>query len=140
MCMSQISTLQILVLINYRIPDPSHDLNEMKVHWVGEKSWSYRCKFSAPEHADGDRIALVFEGLDTFAKVQLNGSNILQSDNMFIPHHVDITPLLNFNTPNTLEIVFDSALLRARDIRREHPEHNYIGHLGEVERLGGEKS
>ena len=58
---------------------------------------------------------------------------------MFVFHHVDITSLVNA-TVNILEIVFDSALLRARDIRREHPEHNYIAHLGEVERLGVRKA
>lgn len=59
---------------------------------------------------------------------------------MFLSHHVDITSLLNASAPNTLEIIFDSALLRARDIRREHPEHNYIAHLGEVERMGVRKA
>jgi beta-mannosidase len=73
-------------------------------------------------------------------RVQVNGTNILQSDNMFLSHHVEVTSLVNVGSPNILEIVFDSAELRARDIRKEHPEHNYIGHLGEVERLGVRKA
>lgn len=129
-----------LILTFCRIPDPSRDLNELDVQWVGEKGWTYRYTFTAPQKQEDDRIALVFEGLDTFVRVQLNGMNILQSENMFVPQHIDVTHALDFSASNMLGLVFDSALLRARDIRREHPEHNYFGHLGEVERLGTRKA
>ncbi|KAH8697483.1 glycoside hydrolase superfamily [Talaromyces proteolyticus] len=137
----KLPTVVHLDLMRYNlIPDPFRDLNESKVQWVGEESWSYRCSFTPSPKDDADRVALLFEGLDTFAHVKLNGTDILQSNNMFISHHIDVTSLLNFSGKNILEIDFESALLKARDIRREHPEHNYIGHLGEVERLGVRKA
>lgn len=115
-------------------------MNELDVRWVGEKSWTYRCKFVTPLQAEGVIGTLVFEGLDTFATVRLNGTEILKSDNMFIPYRVDITAHLISNATNVLEIDFDSALLRAREIRKQHPEHRYIGHQGEPERIGVRKA
>ena len=118
-------------------------MNELAVRWVGETSWTYRYHFlsqisSAPS---GKTTALVFEGLDTFAVVLLNGVKILECDNMFIPYHIPITTCLApAGEMNTLEIKFDSALLRAREIRVEHPEHQYIAHQGEPERIGVRKA
>lgn len=115
-------------------------MNELQARWVGEKSWTYRCTFSTGPSADGKRSALVFEGLDTFATVRLNGTEILKSENMFIPHHIDVTSRILPNAPNVIEIDFDSALLRARSIRQDHPEHRYIAHQGEPERIGVRKA
>lgn len=89
---------------------------------------------------DGARSVLVFEGLDTFATVRLNEAEILKTENMFIPHHVDVTTELIYDSTNTMEIDFDSALLRAREIGKEHPEHRFIGHQTEPERVGVRKA
>mgnify|MGYP001600049504 CR=1 FL=1 len=115
-------------------------MNELQTHWVGEKSWTYRCKFSAGSKIDGTRSVLVFEGLDTFATVRLNGTEILKSENMFIPYHVDVTAEIISDTLNTIEIDFDSALLRAREVGKEHPGHRFIGHQTEPERVGVRKA
>jgi len=52
---------------------------------------------------------LVFDGLDTIATVWLNGKIIAKTDNMFIPHRVDITKQLK-PKENVLMVKFDSAL------------------------------
>ena len=62
----------------------------------------------------GTSAVLAFDGLDTFATVRLNGQEILQSDNMFVPRRVSITEDLNVEGENVLEIEFESALLKAR--------------------------
>jgi beta-mannosidase len=128
--------------VRCRIPDTNQDMNELKAHWVGEKPWSYRCRFFTPPREPGDRVGLVFEGLDTFATVQLNEKKILESDNMFIAHHIDVTTCLlsSNNNLNTLQIDFEPALLHARAIRKSHPEHDYIAHQGSPERLGVRKA
>lgn len=123
-----------------RIPDTSRDMNEHEASWVGEQRWSYRCEFWASPKEEGIRIALVFEGLDTFAKVQLNGIEILETDNMFIKHHIDVTAQVNFGSSNILQVNFDSALLRGCDIQKAHPEHNYNFRQGGYERLGVRKA
>lgn len=121
-----------------RIPDPFVGLNEIDVEWVGEKSWTYRTTFSAPERADGTDVYLIFEGLDTIATVKLNDAVILQSDNMFLSHRVNVTKLIQ--EKNSLVIDFESALLRGRALEKEHSEYRFIAHNGETGRLAVRKA
>lgn len=69
------------LLVAGKIKDPHLDRNEVDVQWIGESNWAYRTQFRldhSPEH--GEKVVLVFEGLDTFAKVYFNGSLILESE------------------------------------------------------------
>ncbi|KAH7310846.1 glycoside hydrolase superfamily [Stachybotrys elegans] len=122
---------------NGRISDPFKAMNELQVEWVGEKSWTYRKSFTYPVLA-GESVHLIFEGLDTFATVKLNGTTLFTSDNMFLSHRVNVTELLQ--PSNTLVIDFESALLRARQLEKNHPEHRFIAHNGEVGRIGVRKA
>ncbi|CAK7214949.1 hypothetical protein SCUCBS95973_002310 [Sporothrix curviconia] len=117
-----------------KIPDAALDLNELDVQWVGEANWSYRCSH---------RIHLVFEGLDTFATVYLNGEQILECDNMFVAHRVDVTASLRHvpaGAPSTLQIDFQSAVARGREVVAAHPGHQYVGTLGSAERMAVRKA
>jgi beta-mannosidase len=114
------------------------DLNEMAVEWVNQKPWSYRVNLPKVTRPEGATVALVFEGLDTFAHVRLNGETILTSENMFTPYRVDITKRLR--DENTLEMDFAPALLRAREIKAQHPEHQWLGFNGEMARLAARKA
>src|ERR1700761_4294295 len=82
------------LLANNAIPEPFLGKNEEAVQWVGEETWVYERDFEVPEDVfgSGDRkAALVFEGLDTFATVKLNGREILKSDNAFVAHQVKLS-------------------------------------------------
>lgn len=122
-----------------RIPDPFHGLNELDVEWVGEHSWTYQTSFNVPEVPQGASAYLLFDGLDTFAHARLNNVSILESENMFLSHRVDITRALQAGA-NTLTIDFDSALLRGRELEKAHPEHRFIAHNGESGRLAVRKA
>jgi beta-mannosidase len=78
--------------------------------------------------------------LDTFATVKFNDDVILESDNMFIPHRVDITQRVKPGEKNILEIVFASARLEAIKIREQHPEHKWVGFNGDMSRLAVRKA
>jgi beta-mannosidase len=104
------------------------------------KSWTYRLKLARPSIPEGSKAVLAFDGLDTFAHVKLNGKTILQSDNMFLPHRVDITEAVQSNSHHDLEIEFDSAFLRAREIKDRHPEHKFICFNGDPGRLAVRKA
>ena len=72
-----------------KIPDPFVDLNERKVQWVGERDWDYQSKFqvdSVLRHS-----VLRFQGLDTFAKIYLNGELIGESEDMFELFELDVS-------------------------------------------------
>ncbi|KAI3327859.1 glycoside hydrolase family 2 protein [Xylariaceae sp. AK1471] len=125
------------LLANNKILDPFLDLNELAVRSLAEKRWTYRTQFSKPAELSSDRATttdLVFEGLDTFATVLLNGTEILKSDNMFVSHRIDVTSQLK--DTNELEIHFDSAMLRGRDLLKEHShEHTFYVRQTEMSRV-----
>jgi len=83
-------------------------------HWFGTR-------FARPAlaaHETGARIELAFEGLATIAEVWLNGERILDSDNMFVGHALDVTERLR--TENALWICFRS-LDRWLDAQKGRP-------------------
>jgi beta-mannosidase len=126
------------LLKNDKISDPFKDLNELSVRWIANKTWTYRTTFCPPpEHGKhGIRSVLRFEGLDTFASVYLNGKLILESENMFVEHRVDVTNLVRKKTAedDTLEIVFESAREKGLKLVQEHKEHRFIVHQTEISR------
>ncbi|KAH7273436.1 hypothetical protein MRS44_001674 [Fusarium solani] len=118
-----------------KIPDPFIGKNENEVQWIGETDWVYRTTFASPKVADGARAVLAFDGLDTFATVKLNGTKILETDNMFTSDRVDVTETLKRDGENELVITFDSAYLKGWDLVDEHPEHKYRCWNGDFSRL-----
>ncbi|CRK17853.1 hypothetical protein BN1723_011420 [Verticillium longisporum] len=131
------SQVHIDLLANKRIPDPFVDTNEQSVQWVAEKSWQYKLRLPAPAiHCPEDTSTdLVFEGLDTFATVTLNGVEILKSENMHISNRVNVNKTWNSDNENVLEVLFDSALLRGRDIVKQHGEHQFFARQTEEGRI-----
>ncbi|KAJ5180934.1 Glycoside hydrolase family 2 immunoglobulin-like beta-sandwich [Penicillium capsulatum] len=128
------------LIANKQLDDPFMGFNEIKAQWVNEKSWVYRNTFQSPLAPEGAAVDLVFDGLDTFATVKLNGQTILKSDNMFLGHRVNVTKALQAEGEHTLEIEFDCALLKAREIRAQHPEHKWAGFNGDTSRLAVRKA
>ncbi len=100
------------------IPDPFRALNENAVQWVGETDWLYKLEFDLPD-ATGSNARLHFDGLDTFARVWLNGSLILESTNMFVLHDVAVRDQLRLGR-NELRIEFQSALRRGRELELQN--------------------
>src|SRR6202451_764553 len=72
------------LLRNGLIADPFDRDNEFHLQWIGLTDWEYQTTFQLDASAlNHDHVDLVFDGLDTFADVYLNGESILKSDNMF---------------------------------------------------------
>jgi beta-mannosidase len=98
------------LLANKAIPDPFFRDNEAKVQWIGYADWEYETAFEADASTLArDRVELVFEGLDTYATVFLNGARVLDADNMFRTWRVDAKPHLKAGS-NALRIVFRSPI------------------------------
>ena len=124
-----------------KILDPFADLNEISARWVAEYDWIYRTTFETPHVPEGSSVELVFQGLDTFATVLLNGKEILSSENAFVEHRIPVRSFLSLSdagtstsAKNVLEIVFDSARRRGLELVDEHQEHRFIVHQTEVSR------
>ncbi|HUR66715.1 MAG TPA: glycoside hydrolase family 2 protein [Chitinophagaceae bacterium] len=103
-------TVHTDLLTNKLIPDPFYRDNEKLVQWVEKEDWEYKTRFTPPPTIFSKKnIELVFDGLDTYAKIYLNGLQILEADNMFRQWRVDVRSLLK-KDQNELRIVFSSAV------------------------------
>src|SRR5580692_991247 len=92
------------------IPDPFDRDNEFRLQWVGLADWEYQTTFQVDAAALAhDHVDLVFDGLDTFADVYLNGQAVLHAENMFRHWRIPAKTALKAG-PNTLRIVFHSAV------------------------------
>ena len=84
------------------LPDPYFGLNADVHRMVEAWDWFYRKDFTGPELAAGQRAFLVFDGIDTFANVFLNGKEIARNWNMWTPIRVDVTGLLRPGAGNKI--------------------------------------
>ncbi|MDE6451108.1 MAG: hypothetical protein K2L23_02235 [Odoribacter sp.] len=98
-------------LIRHQIlPDPFFGKNEEKIQWVEEKDWEYKTTFVVTaEQLKRDAAILVFEGLDTYADVYLNGALLFRADNMFVGYEYPVKHLLR-EGENRLHIYFHSPI------------------------------
>jgi len=77
---------------------------------ISLESWIYRKNFSLPANFQkNEKIELVFDGLDTFGQIWLNGKIIAKTNNMFCKWRFDVTSLIKEKN-NELLVKFDSAV------------------------------
>ncbi|MFO7900047.1 MAG: glycoside hydrolase family 2 protein [Planctomycetota bacterium] len=105
-----------------RIPDPFYRLNADQERWIPETDWLYARTFEVDGATLGcDRATLVFEGLDTFGRVMLNGREIGRPENGFVEHEFDVTDAL-VEGENVLAVRIDSATRICREREAEYGE------------------
>lgn len=101
--------------------DPFVGRNEAAIQWMGLSDWVYRTRFDVDPATLARRHAeLVFEGLDTFAEVYLNGHKLLDADNMFRRWAVSAKPWLHVGA-NTLEVRLYSPVKRLQPWLKRQP-------------------
>jgi beta-mannosidase len=95
-----------------RIEDPFYDRNEDRCAWVEEREWWYRTSFASQETPLGqdERFQLVFEGLDTFVTIWLNGEVLGRHENMFREAVFDVSHRWRTGSSNTLVLCFHPPL------------------------------
>lgn len=92
------------------ISDPFYGTNEHDLQWIDKKDWEYESKFTLPESwQDYSRIELIFDGLDTYADVFVNGKQVLTANNMFRAWSVEVKDLLQLGE-NVVRVRFRSPL------------------------------
>ncbi|KZT72528.1 glycoside hydrolase family 2 protein [Daedalea quercina L-15889] len=118
------TTVHVELLKAGRIPDPFIGLQEWDVQWIGEVPWAFKAKFAASRsEVSAPNVDLVFDGLDTFATVTLNGHNILETENQFIAHRVSVKQYLT-EGDNELVITFASAFRKGREVEKAHQKYS----------------
>lgn len=95
------------------LQDPLHRLGEIGARWVDEADWTWRNVFAVSAERlaarDRGRHFLVFHGIDTLARVFLNGRLLGETENFFVAHRFDVTDLLRAGE-NEVRVEIDSAL------------------------------
>ena len=78
--------------------------------------WEYSRSFTTPAVKKGEKVYLVFDGIDTGSSIFLNGELILETDNALIPHQTDVTGKLNSEgEENALTVVIQSDVERSEE-------------------------
>ncbi|WP_285733202.1 glycoside hydrolase family 2 protein [Nocardiopsis sp. ATB16-24] len=98
------------------IPEPYMDTNENELAWMHRVHWRYSLTFEAQASAPDERVDLAFDGLDTVATVELNGTELGTTANMHRSHRFDVRDALRTGT-NELVVSFRSALEYAEEMR-----------------------
>ncbi|GHF42326.1 beta-mannosidase [Deinococcus metalli] len=102
------------------IPDPYDGLNELEVQWVGETAWEYAATFELGDaELDAPHLDLCLDGLDTVCTASVNGTVVLRSENMFVPHRIDVRPYVQRGR-NSLSLHFDPVMPYGRALEAEH--------------------
>ena len=114
-----------------KLDDPYLDQNEFKSRWIGHTDWQYTTTFTCdPQLTDHERIDLVFDGLDTVARIVLNDEQVAETQNMHRGYRFDITRRLRRREPNTLTITFSSPVKYAEQMRQKLGSRPYVNGPG----------
>lgn len=89
--------------------------NADNCQWIEEYDWHYTRSFKLDELPQQAR--LVFEGLDTYADISVNGKTIAHVDNMFIRHCFDVSCLLK-QGENTITVCFRSPVKEVQHLEQ----------------------
>ncbi|XP_011301908.1 beta-mannosidase [Fopius arisanus] len=91
--------------------DPLHGDNDVNYRWIGNSSSYLRNIFLVDESQfAADRVLLVFQGVDTFAKISLNDHELGNTSNMHLRYVYDVKDYLKFPEQNKISITFDSPV------------------------------
>nr|WP_042270109.1 glycoside hydrolase family 2 protein [Nonlabens ulvanivorans] len=91
------------------IKHPFQGNNEDSLQWITEEDWIYETVFALDkETLTKEHITLNFEGIDTYASIELNGHEILETDNAFLNWQVDVKAFLE--EENELYVTIKSPL------------------------------
>ena len=100
------SVVQQSLYENGIIPHPYLGSVENDLLWISDHPWNYSLHFDADkELLDKENVELVFEGIDTYANVRLNGQDLFFADNQFRTWKQEVKDLLK-EKDNLLEVNF----------------------------------
>lgn len=77
------------------IPHPYMGVVENDLLWISDHPWTYATHFNVDGSLlERDVVELVFDGVDTYAEVSLNGEKLFEADNQFRIWKKDVKPIL----------------------------------------------
>ncbi|MCJ7935415.1 MAG: glycoside hydrolase family 2 protein [Chryseobacterium sp.] len=114
-------TVHLDLMNNKIIQDPFKDENEKKVQWIENEDWDYQTHFTvSAKELEYDNIDLIFNGLDTFSEIYLNGKLLRKTDNMFRKWEISVKKNLKAGD-NILQVRFTSAVNVGKELAKKVP-------------------
>lgn len=114
-------TVHLDLMNNKIIPDSFKDDNEHKVQWIENENWDYQTVFKvSSKELQNNNIDLVFNGLDTFSEIYLNGKLLKKTDNMFRKWSFPVRQNLKTGE-NLLQVKFKSAVTTGKELAKKVP-------------------
>ncbi len=115
------------------LPDPFVGLNESKFNWIENYEWEFKSSFFSDSiYCSTNNIEIQFPWVDTYAKIFLNDSLILETSNSFLPYSVQIKENIK-NGENVLHAVFTPPIMKHRLSAIEkgvyYPAPNDVGEI-----------
>jgi len=96
------------------MPQPEVGMNVREFRKCEGYGWFYAKEFDLPPgFGEGSRVRLVFDGIDTFADVFLNGVKVGEAENMLIPHSFDVTKALKAGK-NLVQVLIRSTFFESQ--------------------------
>uniref|UniRef100_UPI002952ABA9 beta-mannosidase n=1 Tax=Panthera onca TaxID=9690 RepID=UPI002952ABA9 len=112
----------LIICHDFDHQDPYYRFNDLKYRWISLDNWTYSKKFQIPFNiSKWQKVNLIFEGVDTVAKILLNSVPIGKTDNMFKRYSFDITTVVR--NVNSLELRFQSPVLYAAQRSKAHTSY-----------------
>jgi beta-mannosidase len=92
-----------------KIPDPFDGTNELAVQGLNREDWIYQREFTVEgDFLDEESVYLEVDGVDTVARIFLNGKLLASLENAFLRHRFETKKLLHAGT-NTIRVEIASA-------------------------------
>ena len=126
-------SIQEILISKGELPDPFVGINENKFDWIENYEWEYRSIFSSDSiDITKNKIELQLPWVDTYAKIYLNDSLILETSNSFLPYFIQIKERIKKGN-NLIKVVFTPPILKHQTTAIEHgifyPAPNDVGSI-----------
>jgi beta-mannosidase len=126
-------SVQEVLISKGELPNPFEGLNEKKFDWIEDYIWEYRSKFFIDSTTFKSKfLELEFPLVDTYAKIYLNDSLLIETSNSFLPYNVQIKDFVKLGE-NKLTVTFIPPILKNAQNKSEkgvfYPAPNDVGKI-----------
>ena len=99
------------------IPPPFENKNSELCKWTEQRDWWYRKEVEIPQSFENKELYLVFDGIDTYASIFVNGRKIGEASNSFLQYQFDVSPDIRIGEKNTIAVCVHATktILESRD-------------------------
>jgi beta-mannosidase len=126
-------SVQEKLIESKELPDPFYGENEKLFNWIEKYDWEFKSSFNLTEIQFAENfIELDFPGVDTYAKIYINDSLVLSTDNAFHPYILQVKPIVKIGL-NSIKVIFTSPVnYHRKSFEAKSPKLPAPNDLGEI--------